>query len=114
MDWLQTFDTGATLVVNSSWKNPSGEWRVGYKLVYELFTESLTSRLKVSNDLDYIDWLKSFNWILNNQVFCLCPIMFTLQSERKKKWEEKNQEAIAKAVKHLDEFNQVVEVLGLI
>lgn len=40
--------------------------------------------------------------------------MFTLQSERKKKWEEKNQEAIAKAVKHLDEFDQVVEVLGLI
>ncbi|KAK9178803.1 hypothetical protein WN943_027997 [Citrus x changshan-huyou] len=65
--------SGATLVVNSSWKNPSGEWHVGYKLVYELFTESLTSRLK---------------------------------SERKKKWEEKNQEAIAKAVKHLDEFNQ--------
>lgn len=59
MDWLQNFDTGATLVVNSSWKNPSGEWHVGYKLVYELFTESLTSRLKVSNDLDYIDWLKS-------------------------------------------------------
>ncbi|KAA8533720.1 hypothetical protein F0562_031237 [Nyssa sinensis] len=39
-------DSGASLVVNSSWKNPSGEWHVGYKLVYELFTETLTSRLK--------------------------------------------------------------------
>uniref|UniRef100_A0A5B6YUZ2 Tripeptidyl-peptidase 2 n=1 Tax=Davidia involucrata TaxID=16924 RepID=A0A5B6YUZ2_DAVIN len=38
--------SGASLVVNSSWKNPSGEWHVGYKLVYELFTETLTSRLK--------------------------------------------------------------------
>ncbi|WKA07238.1 hypothetical protein VitviT2T_025087 [Vitis vinifera] len=38
--------SGATLVVNSSWKNPSGEWHVGYKLVYELFTDTLTSRLK--------------------------------------------------------------------
>ncbi|KAL7204681.1 hypothetical protein ACSBR2_017734 [Camellia fascicularis] len=38
--------SGASLVVNSSWKNPSGEWHVGYKLVYELFTDTLTSRLK--------------------------------------------------------------------
>jgi hypothetical protein len=39
--------TGASLAINTSWKNPSGEWHVGYKLVYELFTETLTSRLKV-------------------------------------------------------------------
>ncbi|KAK8511926.1 hypothetical protein V6N12_074615 [Hibiscus sabdariffa] len=65
--------SGASLVVNSSWKNPSGEWHVGYKLVYELFTNALTSRLK---------------------------------KERKKIWDEKNQEAIAKAVMHLDEFDQ--------
>ncbi|KAK9291310.1 hypothetical protein L1049_019255 [Liquidambar formosana] len=38
--------SGASLVLNSSWKNPSGEWHVGYKLVYELFTDTLTSRLK--------------------------------------------------------------------
>ncbi|XP_050387526.1 tripeptidyl-peptidase 2, partial [Argentina anserina] len=38
--------SGASLLVNSSWKNPSGEWHVGYKLVYELFTNTLTSRLK--------------------------------------------------------------------
>ncbi|KAE8663274.1 Tripeptidyl-peptidase 2 [Hibiscus syriacus] len=65
--------SGASLVVNSSWKNPSGEWHVGYKLVYELFTRTLTSRLK---------------------------------KERKKNWDEKNQEAIAKAVMHLYEFDQ--------
>ncbi|KAH7557647.1 hypothetical protein JRO89_XS11G0196700 [Xanthoceras sorbifolium] len=65
--------SGASLVVNSSWKNPSGEWHVGYKMVYELFTNSLTSRLK---------------------------------KERKKNWDEKNQEAIAKAIKQLDEFDQ--------
>ncbi|XP_022724563.1 tripeptidyl-peptidase 2-like isoform X2 [Durio zibethinus] len=65
--------SGASLVVNSSWKNPSGEWHVGYKLVYELFTDTLTSRLK---------------------------------KERKKKWDEKNQVEIAKAVMHLDEFDQ--------
>lgn len=41
------FHTGASLHVNPSWKNPSGEWHVGYKLVYELFTGTLTSRLKV-------------------------------------------------------------------
>lgn len=65
--------SGASLVINTSWKNPSGEWHVGYKLVYELFTEDLTSRLK---------------------------------KERRKKWDEKNQEEIARAVKQLDDFDQ--------
>ncbi|RXI08399.1 hypothetical protein DVH24_022543 [Malus domestica] len=67
------FHTGASLFVNSSWKNPSGEWHVGYKLLYELFTDTLTSRLK---------------------------------RERRKKWDKQNQEEIAKAVKHLQEFDQ--------
>ncbi|KAK4492767.1 hypothetical protein RD792_000087 [Penstemon davidsonii] len=66
--------SGNTLVVNSSWKNPSGEWHVGYKLVYELFTNTLTDRLK---------------------------------KERKKRWDEKNQEAIADAVKQLDQFDKI-------
>ncbi|KAM7273027.1 hypothetical protein ACFE04_027691 [Oxalis oulophora] len=65
--------SGASLYVNSNWKNPSAEWHVGYKLVYEFFTSTLTSRLK---------------------------------RERKKKWDEINQEEIAKAVKNLDEFDQ--------
>ncbi|KAL0317794.1 UNVERIFIED_CONTAM: Tripeptidyl-peptidase 2 [Sesamum angustifolium] len=65
--------SGNSLVVNSSWKNPSGEWHVGCKLVYELFTNTLTDRLK---------------------------------KERKKKWDEKNQEAVAEAVKQLDEFDK--------
>ncbi|KAL2227071.1 UNVERIFIED_CONTAM: Tripeptidyl-peptidase 2 [Sesamum indicum] len=65
--------SGNSLVVNSSWKNPLGEWHVGCKLVYELFTNTLTDRLK---------------------------------KERKKKWDEKNQEAIAEAVKQLDEFDK--------
>ncbi|KAL5069857.1 hypothetical protein RYX36_020744 [Vicia faba] len=65
--------SGASLAINTSWKNPSGEWHVGYKLVYELFTEKLTSRLK---------------------------------KERKKKWDEKNQEEIAKTVKQLNDFDQ--------
>jgi tripeptidyl-peptidase-2 len=65
--------SGATLVVNSSWKNPTGEWRVGSKLVYQLFTDDLTSRVK---------------------------------KERRKSWDEKNQEEIAKAVNNLYDFDQ--------
>ncbi|WZY85249.1 hypothetical protein YC2023_031633 [Brassica napus] len=65
--------SGAPLVVNSSWKNPTGEWRVGCKLVYQLFTDDLTSRVK---------------------------------KERRKIWDEKNQEEIAKAVKILYDFDQ--------
>eukprot|EP00249_Psilotum_nudum_P018372 c26772_g1_i1 orf=205-4470(+) len=38
--------SGAKLQVNKSWKNPSGQWHVGCKLSYELFTETLVSRLK--------------------------------------------------------------------
>ncbi|AES62527.2 tripeptidyl peptidase II [Medicago truncatula] len=65
--------SGASLAINTSWKNPSGDWHVGYKLVYELFTETLTSRLK---------------------------------KERKNKWDEKNQEEIAKTVQQLSDFDQ--------
>ncbi|XP_024625143.2 tripeptidyl-peptidase 2 isoform X2 [Medicago truncatula] len=68
--------SGASLAINTSWKNPSGDWHVGYKLVYELFTETLTSRLK---------------------------------KERKNKWDEKNQEEIAKTVQQLSDFDQKVE-----
>ncbi|KAG5100334.1 hypothetical protein JHK82_045386 [Glycine max] len=71
--------SGASLVINTSWKNPSGEWRVGYKLVYELFTEGVISRLK---------------------------------KERKKKWDEKNQEEIARAVKQLADFDQAWQFAG--
>ncbi|KAL8257342.1 hypothetical protein R6Q59_029383 [Mikania micrantha] len=38
--------SGASLTINPSWKNPSGEWHVGFKLVYELLTDTLVSRLK--------------------------------------------------------------------
>ncbi|KAK1266677.1 hypothetical protein QJS04_geneDACA000427 [Acorus gramineus] len=68
--------SGAQLVVNPSWKNPSGEWHVGYKLVYELFLKkpnSLTSRIK---------------------------------KERRKKWDEKNREAISKTLKQLNLFDK--------
>lgn len=41
-----------------------------------------------------------------------CFLFLTIfQKERKKKWDEKNQEEIAKAVKYLDEFDQVVELV---
>ncbi|KAJ4800193.1 Tripeptidyl-peptidase 2 [Rhynchospora pubera] len=65
--------SGAKLLLNPSWKNPSQEWHLGSKLVYELFTDTLTSRLK---------------------------------KERKKKWDEQNQEAIAEALKELNEFDK--------
>ncbi|KAK4796287.1 hypothetical protein SAY86_028613 [Trapa natans] len=65
--------SGASLSINPSWKNPSGEWHVGTKLVYELFTDTLSSRVK---------------------------------KDRKKKWDEKNQEEIARAIQQLDQFDQ--------
>ncbi|KAK1289335.1 hypothetical protein QJS10_CPB18g01565 [Acorus calamus] len=65
--------SGAQLVVNPSWKNPSGEWHVGYKLVYELFTNTLAFRIK---------------------------------KERRKKWDEKNREAISETLKQLNLFDK--------
>nr|GEW39471.1 tripeptidyl-peptidase 2 isoform X2 [Tanacetum cinerariifolium] len=65
--------SGASLIINPSWNNPSGEWHVGYKLIYELLTDTLVSRLK---------------------------------KERKKNWDENNQETIAEAVKQLEEFDK--------
>ncbi|KAE9464869.1 hypothetical protein C3L33_03223, partial [Rhododendron williamsianum] len=87
--------SGASLIVNSSWKNPSGKWHVGCKLVYELFTDTLTSRLKMT-------------------FFIFCLLTFPGQKERKKKWDEKHQAAIAEAVKLLDEFDKHVLVPKLL
>eukprot|EP00897_Mesotaenium_endlicherianum_P001896 jgi/Mesen1/1734/ME000139S00973 len=38
--------SGRKLKVNLAWENPTGEWRVGFKRVYELFDGSLVDRLK--------------------------------------------------------------------
>lgn len=38
---------GARLQLNKEWKNPTGEWRVGCKLAFSLFTDTLINRLKV-------------------------------------------------------------------
>ncbi|KAG0495292.1 hypothetical protein HPP92_006286 [Vanilla planifolia] len=65
--------SGARLLINPSWRNPSQEWHIGCKLVYELFTEELMSRIK---------------------------------KERKKRWHEKNQEAISNAIEHLNDFDK--------
>lgn len=46
-----TLSTGVKLLLNPSWTNASQEWHVGCKLVYELFTETLTSRLKVQHSV---------------------------------------------------------------
>ncbi|KAG0480500.1 hypothetical protein HPP92_011358 [Vanilla planifolia] len=75
--------SGARLLINPSWRNPSQEWHIGCKLVYELFTEELMSRIK---------------------------------KERKKRWHEKNQEAISNAIEHLNDFdkkNPIIEDLEL-
>ena len=53
------FMYGARLLVNPSWKNPSQEWHVGCKLVYELFTDTLTSPVQVL-------------FMFNIDLFCIC------------------------------------------
>lgn len=70
--------SGARLVINSSWKNPSQEWHVGCKLIYELFTDTLISRLKVNFIFSaYTPKFLYWTWYLNKDL----P---TRTSERKK------------------------------
>lgn len=38
--------SGRSLIIDPSWKNPSGEYRVGVKRAYELFPTELVARLK--------------------------------------------------------------------
>jgi tripeptidyl-peptidase-2 len=47
--------TGRKLVLNPDWKNPSGEWRVGYKAAYDLFPGGLQSRLKKQRKLKWVE-----------------------------------------------------------
>ena len=39
---------GARLQVNKEWANPSGQWRVGFKHVFDLFPGQLVKRVSVS------------------------------------------------------------------
>ena len=39
--------SGRLLTVPDDWENPSGEWHIGIKAVFELFPGSLRSRLQV-------------------------------------------------------------------
>lgn len=43
-------------------------------------------------------------------LFVRTGIFLFLQKERRKKWDEKNQEAITEAVKQLDEFDKVLHL----
>ena len=38
---------GTRLQVNPQWSNPSGEWRVGWKRLYDLLSKGVTERVKV-------------------------------------------------------------------
>jgi tripeptidyl-peptidase-2 len=38
--------SGRKLILDSSWNNPSGEYRVGVKSAYELFPTELKNRIK--------------------------------------------------------------------
>jgi tripeptidyl-peptidase-2 len=38
--------TGKTLLLNKEWINPSGQWKIGMKSLYDLFPKSLLSRIK--------------------------------------------------------------------
>ncbi|KAK3256652.1 tripeptidyl-peptidase II Tpp2, partial [Cymbomonas tetramitiformis] len=45
--------SGRRLKLNDSWTNPSQEWRVGMKRVYELFTDPLVKRMKMERRKDW-------------------------------------------------------------
>ncbi|TPX35306.1 hypothetical protein SmJEL517_g02335 [Synchytrium microbalum] len=40
--------SGRKLILNSSWKNPSGSWKLGVKAAYDVFPKPLVDRLKES------------------------------------------------------------------
>lgn len=42
--------TGRKLYINSNWKNPTGQYRVGSKRVYELLPKEVTQRIKTHRD----------------------------------------------------------------
>lgn len=82
---MNDYVLGASLTINPSWKNPSGEWHVGYKLIYELLTDTLVSRLKVGLLASGLRAL--FIYLIRNNVtvflFFVC-VKFYHGAERKK------------------------------
>ncbi|KAF9597398.1 hypothetical protein IFM89_017744 [Coptis chinensis] len=97
--------SGISLVVNPAWTNPTGEWHVGCKLVYELFTSSLTSRLKKERkkkweeknqeaiaeavkNLDQFDQVRSRNSLRTCTVIYNGNEELTIDAEKHKKVED--------------------------
>ena len=39
--------SGRTLIIPDDWVNPTGEWHVGIKAIFELFPNSVISRIEV-------------------------------------------------------------------
>ncbi|CAG8794124.1 14070_t:CDS:2, partial [Racocetra fulgida] len=47
--------TGRTLIIDPSWNNPSGEFRVGIKRLYELFPKNLAKRLQQEHKENFVN-----------------------------------------------------------
>ncbi|KAJ4961404.1 hypothetical protein NE237_021314 [Protea cynaroides] len=83
---------------NPSWKNPSGEWHVGCKLVYELFTDNLTSPLKFGPwrfELTISSsavWESSFSAILGRRLLIILWVLFPTKGVVKLKDQVTNSE----------------------
>lgn len=52
--------SGRSLIIDPSWKNPSGEYRVGVKRAYELFPTELVARLKKVRTCSWEDQLVGY------------------------------------------------------
>ncbi|CAG8819168.1 11598_t:CDS:2, partial [Gigaspora rosea] len=45
--------TGRTLIIDPKWNNPSGEYHIGIKRLYELFPSELVNRLRKEHKKDF-------------------------------------------------------------
>ena len=63
--YVLTYVYCPTHQVPAEWLNPSGDWHVGVKALYELFPSDLVNRLNVSCTLFLVDTLLLYT------VYCL-------------------------------------------
>ena len=63
--------TGRTLKINSSWKNPTGMFRVGMKKAFELYPRGLQDRVKADRRKKKGEFFKEVFQILTDSLYLI-------------------------------------------
>ncbi|OUC48532.1 peptidase, S8/S53 family [Trichinella nativa] len=115
--------TGRKLLIPSSWHNPSGEYHLGLKNIYELYPKSLKTEIKASiliflffgKEEKRMDTTASFSngrcRSCNVRMIVAFSLLFFLQKTRLDKQDLDSAESLLKAADEMEEYGPVADCI---